>query len=71
MCLINNKKKAFTLIFKIPFFSDRWEINLDFDISLLKIGQILTELQELKDQNAVNHETSELFMPATWVYMWA
>ena len=32
-----------------------------FDILLLKIEQILTELQELEDQNAVNHETSDLF----------
>ena len=36
-------------------------MNLDFDISFLKIRQIITELQKLEDQNAVNHETSELF----------
>ena len=68
--LINNKTKTFCSIFKISFVSDWCDINLNFDISLLKIGQILTELQELDDQNAVNHETNELFLLATtWVYM--
>ena len=37
------------------------DINLDFDISFLKTRHILTDLQELEDQNVVNHETSELF----------
>ena len=41
--------------------SDSCDINLDFDFSFLKIEQILTELQELEDQHAVNHETSKLF----------
>ena len=58
--LINNKTKAFCSIL-ISFVSDRCDINLDVDISFLKIGQILTELQELEDENAVNHKTSELF----------
>ena len=44
--LINNRTKAFHSIFKISFVSDRCDI----------------ELQELKDQNAVNHATSELFL---------
>ena len=30
-------------------------------MSFLKIGQILTNLQELEDQDAVNHEISEFF----------
>ena len=59
--LINNRTNTFCLIFKISFVSDSRDISLDFDISFLTIGQILTELRELEDQNAVNHETSELF----------
>ena len=60
MRLINNGTNAFRLIFKISFVSDKCDIKLHLDISVLKIRQILTELQELEDQNAVNHETSEL-----------
>ena len=38
------------------------DIKPDFDVSFLKIAQILTESQELEDQNdAVNHDTNELF----------
>ena len=59
--LINNRTKVFCPIFKIFSVSDWCEINLDFDMPLLKIEQILTELQELEDQNAVNHETNDLF----------
>ena len=44
--------------------------NLDFDISFLKIRQILTELQELEDQDAVNHETSELFHFGRYMCAW-
>ena len=43
------------------FALDKLDINLDFVTSFLKIGQILTELQELENQNAVKYETSELF----------
>ena len=63
--LINNRTKVFCSIFKISFVSDRCGINLDFDISYLKMGKILKELQELEGQNAVNHETRA----ATRVYM--
>ena len=61
MRLINDRTKDFCLTFKIFRVLDRCDINLDFNISFLKIGQILTELHELEDQNAVNNETSELF----------
>ena len=44
------QNKAISLIFKISFVSNRCDINLDFDILSLKIGQILAELQELEDQ---------------------
>ena len=57
--MINNGTKTFCSTFKISFVSDRCGIKLDFDISFLKIGQMLTELRELEDQNVVNHETSE------------
>ena len=59
--LTNNRTKAFHSISKISFVSDRCDINVVLDISFLKIGQILTELQESEDQNAVNHETNALF----------
>ena len=59
--LINNRTNAFCLIFKISFVLDRLDPNLGFDISVLKIGQKLTELRELEDKNAVNHETREIF----------
>ena len=59
--MISNGTKAICLIFQISFVSDSCAVNLDFDITFLKIGQILRELQKLEDQNAVNHETSELF----------
>ena len=38
-------------------------------MSLLKIGQILTELPELEDQNAVNHETSFILIATLVCYM--
>ena len=66
-CLINNRTKAFRSIFKISFVSDKCDINLDFDTSVLKIRQILTELQELQTQNAVNHETNELYHFGSYV----
>ena len=44
------QNKAISLIFKISFVLNRCDINLDFDILSLKIGQILAELQELEDQ---------------------
>ena len=56
--LTNNRTKVFRSIFTISFASDRCDINLYFDISFSKIGQISTELE---DQNAVNHEISEFF----------
>ena len=34
---------------------------LNFDITFLKVGQKLTELRELEDKHAVNHETREIF----------
>ena len=34
---------------------------MDFDISFLKIGPELTELRELADKTAVDHETGEIF----------
>ena len=37
------------------------DVNLDFDISFLKIRQILRELLESEDQNVVNNDNSELF----------
>ena len=36
-------------------------MNLDFDISFLKVRRILIELLELEDQNVVNHEISQFF----------
>ena len=60
-CLISNRTNAFHSIFEVSFVSDRCDMTLVFDISFLKIGQILTDLQELEDQNAINYETSELF----------
>ena len=61
LCLINNRTKTFCSIFKnISVWHRRGKI-LDFDISFLNNRQILTELQELEDQSAVSHETSELF----------
>ena len=55
-------------MFKISFVSDKCDINLYFDISFLKIGQISTEVQELEDQNAVSHENSELFIFTQLIY---
>ena len=46
--LINNRTKAFCSSFKILFVSERYDINLDFNISFLRIGQILRALQELE-----------------------
>ena len=62
--LINNKTTGFCSIFKLFKLLDRLDPNLDFDISFyspLQIGPKLTELGELQDKNAVNHETIEIF----------
>ena len=61
LCLINKKTTAFCSVFKISFVLDRLNSILDFDISFLKIGKKLTELRELEDKNAVNHEIKEIF----------
>ena len=60
--LINNRTRAFCSILKISFVSDWCDISLDFVISLLKIRQILTELQY-----RVNHETSELLRAVVYL----
>ena len=43
--LINNRTKAFCSTFIISFVLDRLDPNLDFDISVLRIGQKLLELR--------------------------
>ena len=41
--LTNDRTKVFCSIFKFSFVLDRLDPKLDFDISVLKIGQKLTE----------------------------
>ena len=58
--LIDNRTKAFCLIFNF-FVLDRLDPKVDFDISVFKIRQKLTELRYQEDKNAVNYETREIF----------
>ena len=43
------------------FALDRLYPNLDFDISFLEIGRKVTELRELEDKHAANHEPGGIF----------
>ena len=55
--LINNRTKAFRSISEILFVFDKQSPNLGFDILFFSIEWKLRELCELKDKNALHHET--------------
>ena len=55
--LINNRTKTSSSISEMLFVLDKLDPNLDFEILFFSIELKLPDLCELKDKNALNHET--------------